>query len=545
VVQFWRVARGIQQVSLILFERGVLDDAALERALSDPELDEARLLARLGEEGYAEADLVSALAQRSGLPGIDLSRSVLSLKPLDLIPRAVAETDLMLPLSSEGGRLHVAMLSPEDAARATDEVRFISGMDVSTYVAIAGPLERTIAEAYDARERGESFLRGSAVPPNSPPPGQSKLTMYLPGQTPADPAVRARTGEIFSSERPAEVVELSEEDATEEATLEVVEELEPEPAVRPPRAAAGPQAKGKGAAGPQAKGKGAAGPQARGKAAAGADADFSFEVGPEEDDGAEVVGSVRVGPKQVLVVDDEPDILRLLERALKASGFAVRTAADGAKAEEALAAATPDLVLLDAMLPHVHGFEICSRIKSNPRLRAVPVIMMSAVYRGWRFAKDARDAYGADDYIEKPFHLADLLQRVEGRLAEGTRKPPPQKAKAEELLRRGLALLEEKKLQEARAALDLAVKEDPFSPRCQIALARALVDVGDVFRAITHYERAVELRPGLFPALRNLAALYMDKGFRSKAAETLERAMQHAPDPKTREQVKTQLLRLL
>jgi CheY-like chemotaxis protein len=520
------VARGIQQVSLILYERGVLDDAALERALSDPELDEARFLARLGEEGYAEADLVAALAQRSGLPGIDLSKSVLALKPLDLIPRAVAETDLMLPLSSEGGRLHVAMLSPEDAARATDEVRFISGMDVSTYVAIAGSLERTIAEAYDARERGESFLRGSAVGPGSPPPGQSKLTMYLPGQTPADPPVRARTDEILASEKAAGEDE-------EEGLIELVEEVEPEP----PRAATGPQARGKASA--------HAAKAASAGAAARADADFSLEVGPEEDDGAEVVGSVRVGPKQVLVVDDEPDILRLLDRALKAAGFAVRTAADGAKAEEALAASRPDLVLLDAMLPHVHGFEICSRIKSNPKLRGVAVIMMSAVYRGWRFAKDAHDTYGADDYIEKPFHLADLLQRIEGRLAEGTRKPPPQKAKAEEFLRRGLALLEEKKLPEARAELDRAVKEDPFSPRCHIALARVLVETGDIFRAITQYERAVELRPGLFPALRNLAALYMDKGFRSKAAETLERALQHAPDPKTREQVKTQLLRLL
>jgi CheY-like chemotaxis protein len=529
------VARGIQQVSLILHERGVLDDAAIERALSDPELDEARFLARLSEEGYAEADLVAALAQRSGLPGIDLSKSVLSLKPLDLIPRAVAETDLMLPLSSEGGRLHVAMLSPEDAARATDEVRFISGMDVSTYVAIAGALERTIAEAYDARERGESFLRGSAVAPGSTAPGQSKLTMYLPGQTPADPPVRARTDEILASEKvvgedaeeePIELIELID-------VVEEVEEVDPGP---PPTTAA-----------PQARGKPPVHPAKAASAGAArrADADFSLEVGPEEDDGAEVVGSVRVGPKQVLVVDDEPDILRLLERALKAAGFAVRTAADGAKAEEALAASSPDLVLLDAMLPHVHGFEICSRIKSNPKLRGVPVIMMSAVYRGWRFAKDAHDTYGADDYIEKPFHLADLLQRIEGRLAEGTRKAPPQKAKAEEYLRRGLALLEQKKLPEARAELDRAVKEDPFSPRCHIALARVLVETGDIFRAITQYERAVELRPGLFPALRNLAALYLDKGFRSKAAETLERALQHAPDPTTREQVKTQLLRLL
>ncbi|GAC1337434.1 MAG: hypothetical protein NVSMB23_03890 [Myxococcales bacterium] len=516
MLHFERVARAIQQVSLILHERGVLDDAALERALSDPELDEARFLARLGEDGYAEADLVAALAQRSGLPGIDLSHSILSLKPLDLVPRTVAETDVMLPLSSEGGRLHVAMLSPEDAARATDEVRFITGMEVSTYVAIAGALERTIAEAYDARERGESFLRGTALAADGPPPkGQSKLSMYLPGQTPAGPAVRARTGEILAPE---------EVEAAFEPELDLIEDPEPLPG-----SPAAPAAR-------------AAPPPARARA----DADFSLEVGSDEDDVAEeVVGSVRVGPKQVLVVDDEPDILRLLERSLKASGYVVRTAADGAKAEEALAAGRPDLVLLDAMLPHVHGFEICSRIKSNPKLRGVPVIMMSAVYRGWRFAQDARDAYGADDYVEKPFHLADLLQRIEGRLAEGTRQPPPQKAKAEALLARGLALLEEKKLPQARAELERAVKEDPFSPRCHIALARALVETGDVFRAITQYERAVELRPGLFPALRNLAALYMDKGFRSKAAETLERALPHAPDPKTREQVKAQLLRLL
>ena len=108
-----------------------------------------------------------------------------------------------------------------------------------------------------------------------------------------------------------------------------------------------------------------------------------------------------------------------------------------------------------------------------------------------------------------------------------------------------LAFLEEKKLPEARAELDLAVKEDPFSPRCQIALARALVDVGDVFRAITAYERAIELRPNLFPALRNLAGLYLEKGFRRKAAEALERAMQHAPDPAMREKIRAQLLRLL
>ena len=496
------MARGIQQLSLILYERGVLDDAGLEQALATLEMNEARFLGQLlANYGCDEGDLVAALAQRSGLPGVDLSRSALSLLPLDLVPRAVAETDLILPLSTEGGRLHLAVLSPGDAERSTDEVRFITGMEVSTYVAIAGALEHAIAAGYDARERRETTLRGAALEAQQPPPGQWKLTVYLPGETPAEPAIRARSGEIFSAApAPADAA----------------------PATRKPDARRAPAPAGE-----------------------LAEAELAFEVGPEEDDGSEVLETVRVGPKQVLVVDDEPDILRLLERSLAASGYTVRTAADGRKAEEALAASVPDLVLLDAMLPMVNGFEICSRIKGNPRLSGVPVIMMSAVYRGWRFAQDARDAYGADDYIEKPFHLADLLQRIEDRLAEGTRKQPPHKARAEALLKRGLDLWEAKKPKEARVELEKAVREDPFSPRAQFALGRTLAEAGDAFRAITAYERAIELRPNLFPALRNLAALYLTKGFRRKAAETHERALQHAPDPATRERIRAQLLRLL
>src|ERR1700737_2116819 len=504
------VSQDIQQIGLILYERGGLDDATPEEALASGETSEVRFLARLlGERRCDEADLVAALAQSSGLPGIDLSRSALALEPLDLVPRAVAEADLILPLSTEGGRLHLALLSPEGASRATDEVRFITGMEVSTFVAIGGTLEMTISAAYDARARGERILLGDALDPKVSP-GRSKLAIYLPGQSPQDPATRARTGEIFASDDALQ--EGEDESSLAEAEIEELDEADAAPLSAHLQ---------------------------RGE-------ELSLEVSHGEDDGSEeVLETIRVGPKRVLVVDDEPDILRLLERSLKASGYAVTTAADGQKAEQALANSPPDLVLLDAMLPLVNGFEICSRIKSNPRLRKVPVIMMSAVYRGWRFAQDARDAFGADDYVEKPFHLADLLHRVEERLTEGTSKAPPEKAQAEALLKRGIELLEAKKPKEARVELEKAVKEDPFSPRGQLALARALVEVGDVFRAITAYERAIELRPNLFPALRNLAGLYLEKGFRRKAAEALERAMQHAPDPAMREKIRAQLLRLL
>jgi tetratricopeptide (TPR) repeat protein len=89
------------------------------------------------------------------------------------------------------------------------------------------------------------------------------------------------------------------------------------------------------------------------------------------------------------------------------------------------------------------------------------------------------------------------------------------------------------------------VKEDPFSPRAHFALARAMHDQGDLFHAITAYERAIELRPNLFQALRALAGLYEQKGFRRKAAEALERAVHSALDPKTKEEMRKRLLQLL
>jgi len=117
--------------------------------------------------------------------------------------------------------------------------------------------------------------------------------------------------------------------------------------------------------------------------------------------------------------------------------------------------------------------------------------------------------------------------------------------KADKLYQEAISLLEEKKPAEARAALESAVKEDPFSARIHFALGRAMQEQGELFHAITAYERAVELRPNLFQALRALAGLYEQKGFRRKAAEALERAVHSAPDPSTRDAMRQRLLKLL
>ena len=253
---------------------------------------------------------------------------------------------------------------------------------------------------------------------------------------------------------------------------------------------------------------------------------------------------VRVGPARVLVVDDDGDILRLLDKTLRAAGHQVELARDGREAESKLKTGRYDLVLLDAMLPHVHGFEICARLKASARTRRIPVILLSAVYRGWRFAHDARESFGADEYVEKPFHLPQLLQRVSA-LLSGSSHPPPASEKTEKLYHEGMGLLDARKPAEARAVLEQAVKEDPFSPRAHFALARAMHEQGDAFHAITEYERAVELRPNLFQALRALAGLYEQKGFRRKAADALERAVHNAPDVQTREALRARLLKIV
>jgi tetratricopeptide (TPR) repeat protein len=108
-----------------------------------------------------------------------------------------------------------------------------------------------------------------------------------------------------------------------------------------------------------------------------------------------------------------------------------------------------------------------------------------------------------------------------------------------------MGLLDSKQPAQARTTLEQAVKADPFSARAQFALARALHELGDFFHAISAYERTVELRPNLFQALRALAGLYEQKGFRRKAAEALERALHAAPDVATREAIRARLIKLL
>lgn len=114
--------------------------------------------------------------------------------------------------------------------------------------------------------------------------------------------------------------------------------------------------------------------------------------------------------RRILIADDEPNIVVSLEFLMKREGFEVATAVDGEATLAAIEKTKPDLVLLDIMLPKMNGFEVCQRIRANPKSSDVKVLMLTAKGRETEVAKGL--ALGADAYVTKPFSTKDLVAQV-------------------------------------------------------------------------------------------------------------------------------------
>lgn len=116
----------------------------------------------------------------------------------------------------------------------------------------------------------------------------------------------------------------------------------------------------------------------------------------------------------VLIVEDEEPLRVLLRYNLEAEGFEVTATADGEEVETLIAEKSPDLILLDWMLPGLSGIEICRRLRAREQTRDIPVIMLTA--RGEESERIRGLSTGADDYVVKPFSVPELIARVRGLL---------------------------------------------------------------------------------------------------------------------------------
>ena len=114
---------------------------------------------------------------------------------------------------------------------------------------------------------------------------------------------------------------------------------------------------------------------------------------------------------KILVVDDEPKNVRILQIHLNARGYTVYTAADGLEALDVVEKEMPDLILLDINMPRMDGFEVVKRIRSNEATEFIPIVMITAL-RDTRENRIKAIESGADDFIEKPFNSLEVLARV-------------------------------------------------------------------------------------------------------------------------------------
>jgi signal transduction histidine kinase len=131
----------------------------------------------------------------------------------------------------------------------------------------------------------------------------------------------------------------------------------------------------------------------------------------------------------ILVVDDTPANLKLLSQMLTEHGYQVRAALDGVWALTTAQAAPPDLIVLDILMPEMDGYEVCRRVKADPRLRDIPVLFISAL--GEVEDKVKGFAVGGVDYITKPFQLEEVLARIQTHLALRTLRRQLQAANAD------------------------------------------------------------------------------------------------------------------
>jgi two-component system phosphate regulon response regulator PhoB len=121
---------------------------------------------------------------------------------------------------------------------------------------------------------------------------------------------------------------------------------------------------------------------------------------------------------RILVVEDEPDLQKVLEYNLRQAGYDVVCSSHGRDAIELVRTRKPDAVLLDLMLPDIPGTEVCRTVKKDPGMRATPIIMLTA--RGEEIDRVVGFELGADDYVVKPFSVRELLLRVQAVLRRGT-----------------------------------------------------------------------------------------------------------------------------
>jgi DNA-binding response OmpR family regulator len=240
------------------------------------------------------------------------------------------------------------------------------------------------------------------------------------------------------------------------------------------------------------------------------------ETGPGEGRSRGTIDGRFAGTK-VLVVDDEREILLLLEQILTGEGFKVFTAMDGQEGLGVYMRERPPLVVTDAMMPKLHGFELCRRIKEESDNTA-KVMILTAVYKKYKYKGKVQEEYNVDEYLDKPFQITEFLEtfiRMAEKAREAPKYLPSTVPETEGMEEQQLSLL----LLSGTDA-ELAEKVTTYCQRHEIDV-QAVRDPGQLVAFFEQGIPDIVLLTDSFPGLESSVAAVLLKGFLDLSATTV------------------------
>ncbi len=249
--------------------------------------------------------------------------------------------------------------------------------------------------------------------------------------------------------------------------------------------------------------------------------------------------------KVVLIVDDEEDILKLVSKIVTKAGYDYLTVNNGSEAIPLITKHKPDLIILDAMLPGVHGFDICKQIKSSD-LAYIPVLIVSAIYKGWEFETEIINIYKADRFIEKPFRvnlLMDLIKELLNKDNNNNKMSVEQNI--DEVIKTVIESIKNNNLYFAKKTIEESIKLSPFCYKFKYILGYIYMQMNEYLLAINEFEACLNINKNFYFAAKDLAIAYEKVGFRNRAIENWLILLNLTQNEEQKEEIKKHLVNII
>jgi len=249
--------------------------------------------------------------------------------------------------------------------------------------------------------------------------------------------------------------------------------------------------------------------------------------------------------KVVLIVDDEEDILKLVSKIVAKAGFDYLTINNGSEAIPLITKHKPDLIILDAMLPGVHGFDICKQIKSSD-LAYIPVLIVSAIYKGWEFETEIINIYKADKFIEKPFRVNLLMDLIKELLSKNNdRDKMPVEQNIDEIIKKVIEYIKNNNLYYAKKTVEESITLSPFCYKLKYILGYIYMQMNEYLLAINEFEACLNINKSFYFAAKDLAIAYEKVGFRNRAIENWLILLNLIQNEEQKEAIKKHLVNII